>query len=219
MVKVKICGITNYNDALAAIDLGADMIGFNFYESSPRYINPQTAKEIDRKLGEHRTVKTFGVFVNKDPEEVVRIALSANLDVIQPHGDESPFYCEQVEIFSGLSIVKAFRKSDAITLETIGGYAAERENDNLQLNGVLVDAYSPNAYGGSGKLTDWGFAKELVKSGHRLYLAGGLTPENVAEAVRTVTPFAVDAASGVEISPGIKDHEKMRAFIMNAKNA
>lgn len=219
MVKVKICGITNIDDALAASDLGADMIGFNFYEKSPRCIVAEKAREIGVKIKQRYPVKTFGVFVNEDLDEAVRIALYANIDVIQLHGDESPFYCEQAEIFSGLSIVKAFRKNAEVTLDLINGYESTHENDIFDLKGVLVDAYSPSAYGGIGELTDWNFARSLVENSLRLYLAGGLTPENVADAVRSVRPYAVDVASGVESAPGIKDHEMMKAFITNAKNA
>lgn len=219
MVNVKICGITKIEDALAAAEFGADMIGFNFYEKSPRYIDPQTVKEIDKKLQDKGNVKTFGVFVNKELDEVVRIATYTNIDVIQLHGDESPFYFEQLEIFSGISIVKAFRKNDELAFGKIDEYETQRDSELFNMKGILVDAYSKDLYGGSGEITDWNFAKMLVDLDCRLYLAGGLTPENVADAVRTVRPFAVDVASGVEVSPGIKDHKKMLNFIRNAKNA
>lgn len=211
MTKIKICGITNFEDARLAIDLGADMLGFNFYEKSPRYVSPAEATYIVRELYAGSIAPTVGVFVNENPDRLLRIATHLNIDVIQLHGDESPSYVKETRDRSGLSVIKAFRIPQDASLESIEEYH--------NLDGVLLDAYSPSVYGGSGEVTNWSFAKQASKRFPFVYLAGGLNPENVADAVREVQPFAVDVASGVELSPGKKDAKKLEAFIRNAKRA
>lgn len=222
MTKVKICGITNLEDAIAAVELGADMLGFNFYEKSPRYIAPGTSRNItgklQRRFAEH--IPAIGVFVNSELDEILRIAIDTDITVIQLHGDETPDFCENVHGWSGgVGIVKAFRVNEALTIAAIEEYPIRQIAEYHESAGILLDAHSHKLYGGTGEVTDWKFAREISDIFSRVYLAGGLTPENVAEAIRNVRPYAVDVASGVESSPGKKDHKKLEAFIKNAKNA
>lgn len=222
MTKVKICGITNLEDAIAAVEFGADMLGFNFYEKSPRYIAPGTSRNITEKLQKGFTdhIPAVGVFVNAELDEILRFAIDTDITVIQLHGDEARGFCENVHDWSGgVGIVKAFRVNEALTIEAIEEYPIRKIAEYHEWAGVLLDAHSPKFYGGTGEVTDWKFARMLSEVFPRVYLAGGLTPENVADAIRTVRPFAVDVASGVESSPGKKDPKKLEAFIRNAKNA
>ena len=203
-VKVKICGITSLADARLALEAGADALGFVFYEPSPRYVSPEEAAAIIRQLPPFPL--KVGVFVNA-PADLVSSAMSqCRLGLLQFHGDEPPDYCLQF----GLMSMKAFRVRDAGTLKEMAKY---------QTNAWLLDAYSPEAVGGTGEKFNWDLAVEAQKFGKPIFLAGGLTPQNVAEAVRKVRPFGVDVSSGVEISPGKKDHAKMRAFINAVKTA
>ncbi|MBT0663198.1 phosphoribosylanthranilate isomerase [Geobacter pelophilus] len=201
MVKVKICGITNHEDALAAIDAGADSLGFVFHEKSPRNVSPQRAAAIIAKLPPF--VQTVGLFVDADVERVNWVADFCGLDLVQLHGDEDPDYCPEIR----RRIIKAFRVKDAATLKTLARY---------QVAGYLLDAWSPSAHGGTGTSFDWSLARELA--GNRpIILAGGLTPENVRDALDIVRPYAVDVSSGVEAAPGRKDPDKIRAFIRAVK--
>jgi phosphoribosylanthranilate isomerase len=196
--RVKICGITNPADALAAVAAGADVLGLNFYERSPRHVSMKTAAEIANQLPPF--VMRAGVFVNADEDLVTRAIGECGLSLLQFHGDETPEFCAQF----GLMSMKAFRIRDAESL---------KELPRFQTDAYLLDAFSPEVRGGTGEKFNWELAVEAQKFGKPVFLAGGLTPENVADAVRKVRPFGVDVASGVESSPGKKDAAKIRAFI------
>ena len=202
--RVKICGVTNVADALAAAEAGADMIGLMFYERSPRHISLATAEEISRALPPF--VQRVGVFVNPAEELVTRAIGDCNLSLLQFHGEETSEFCTQF----GLMSVKALRVRAAESLKAL---------ENFQTDAFLLDAYSKRGLGGSGEKFNWDLAVEAQKFGKPIFLAGGLTPENVADAVQTVRPFGVDVSSGVESAPGKKDAEKVRAFIQAVRNA
>jgi phosphoribosylanthranilate isomerase len=199
MAQVKICGITNAEDALAAIEAGAGLLGFNFYPKSPRYVSPSDARRIVEQLPEH--VKRVGVFVNEDAEGIARIAAEACVATVQLHGDETPEFCATLR---GLSIIKALRVREDFRVED----AAKFETD-----AVLLDAYVKDFRGGTGHTFDWSIARRTREVVRRLVLAGGLRAENVAEAVKTVRPYAVDVCSGVESAPGRKSFQLMRRFV------
>jgi phosphoribosylanthranilate isomerase len=203
-VKVKICGITNATDARVAADAGADMIGFVFCEKSPRRVAIETAAEIAPAVPAF--VVKVGVFVNPLQEFVVRAITECGLGIVQFHGDESPEFCTQFGVMS----MKAFRIRDAESLRSLPDY---------ETDAWLLDAYSPDKAGGTGATFNWDLAIEAKKLVRPIFLAGGLTPHNIAEAVRRVLPYAVDVSSGVEAEPGKKDHGKVRAFIKAAKGA
>jgi phosphoribosylanthranilate isomerase len=202
--KVKICGITNVADGLAAAEAGADMIGLMFYDKSPRNISLVTGAEISRALPPF--VLRVGVFANPDENLVARAIRECNLNLLQFHGDETSEFCTQF----GLMSVKALRVRDAASIEALA---------NFQTDAFLLDAHSKSGLGGTGEIFNWDLAIAAQKFGKPIFLAGGLTPENVAEAVRKVRPFAVDVSSGVESAPGKKDHTKVKAFIAAAKAA
>ncbi len=183
---------------MAAAEAGADMIGLMFYPGSPRHITLQTAMEISRALPPF--VQCVGVFVNPELEQVLRAIGDCNLSLLQFHGDETAKFCTQF----GLMSLKAFRIRDAHSLEPLAQF---------QTDAFLLDAHSKGGLGGTGETFNWNLAVEAQKFGKPIFLAGGLTPENVAEAVRQVQPFAVDVSSGVESAPGKKDIAKVRAFI------
>jgi phosphoribosylanthranilate isomerase len=198
MVRIKICGITNSGDALLAAELGAHALGFIFYKKSPRYITPDKARLIIGQLPP--LVATVGVFVDEDASQVREIASLAGLDWIQLHGSESPDYCRSL----GRRVIKGFRvKGEEI-------YAQLTEYQGAAL-AFLLDTYKPGTPGGTGETFDWQLAREVRKCGP-IILAGGLTPDNVAEAIKIAQPGAVDVASGVEAAPGKKDPERLRAF-------
>jgi phosphoribosylanthranilate isomerase len=202
--RVKICGITNLADAETAAAAGADMLGFVFYEKSPRSITIPAAAEIARNLAPH--VLRVGLFVNA-PEDFVFNALhKCGLNLLQFHGDEPPDYCTQF----GAMTIKAFRIKDETSLLELPKFSTDA---------YLLDAFVPRALGGTGHRFNWDLAVAAQKFGKPIFLAGGLTPENVAEAVVRVRPFAVDVSSGVEQAPGKKDPAKVRAFIANARQA
>ena len=208
MTKIKICGIKTLNDALAAIEAGADYLGFNFYPKSVRFIEKDAYADITSVLKkEHPHIKPVGVFVNSTVEEINEILRTCSLDLAQLHGDETP---EMVMSFNNKAF-KAIRLStDSETdLRTITDFAELRQGVAPSL---LIDAAVKGVYGGSGVTADWNGAAELAKK-YPLLLAGGLTPENVADAVRRVKPWGVDVASGVESAPGKKDARKMVAFV------
>ena len=202
--KIKICGITNLADALAAVEAGADALGLNFYEKSPRHVSIKTATEISKQLPPF--VMRAGVFVNADEDLITRAIGECSLSLLQFHGDEPPEFCTQF----GLMSMKAFRIRDEKSLE---------ELPKFHTDAYLLDAYSPEARGGTGEKFNWDLAVEAQKFGKPIFLAGGLTPENVPDAVRKVKPFGVDVSSGVESSPGKKDHAKVRAFIQATRAA
>ena len=195
-VRIKICGITNLEDALVATELGADAVGFVFYEKSPRYINPRTAALIIRELPPF--VATVGVFVNEPPDKLVDTAKQSGVGCVQLHGDETPEYCQSL----GLRTIKALRVKDAYVLNELRSFT---------VSGILLDTYREGVPGGTGETFDWEIAAEAAKAG-RIILSGGLTPENVRQAIEKVRPYAVDVSSGVESKPGKKDHEKLRKF-------
>ncbi len=203
-VKVKICGITNLDDALGAAQAGADALGFVFYEPSPRWVKLSTAAAITRELP--AGLARVGVFVNASEDTVTRAIGQCGLTLLQFHGEETPEFCLRF----GVSCMKAFRLRDAKSLAALPSY---------RTHAWLLDAYSPTQLGGTGQACDWDLAQAARKLGCPIYLAGGLTPENVAEAVRCVRPYAVDVSSGVEAFPGKKDPLKVRAFIQAAKTA
>jgi phosphoribosylanthranilate isomerase len=202
-VKVKICGITNAPDALAAVEAGADALGFMFYEKSPRQVTIRQAAEIIRELPPF--VLKVGVFVDAPEDTVTRAIGDCALTMLQFHGNETPEYCAQF----GLMSMKAFRIRDAASLDALQEYPTEA---------WLLDAFVADKLGGTGEKFNWDLAIEAKKFGRPIFLAGGLTPANVAEAVRTVHPFAVDVSSGVEATPGKKDHAKVRDFVAAAKS-
>jgi phosphoribosylanthranilate isomerase len=203
-VKVKICGITNQVDAVAAAEAGADALGFMFYDQSPRHIAVVDAAKITRTLP--ASILRVGVFVNPPEELVFRAIGECGLNLLQFHGDESPAYCTQF----GLMSMKAFRIRDSDSLITLKDYPTDA---------WLLDSCSSKSLGGTGEKFNWDLAVEAKKSGKLIFLAGGLTPANVAEAIRKVRPFGVDVSSGVESTPGKKDANKIRDFISAARSA
>lgn len=203
MAKVKICGITNYEDAANAAILGADYIGFNFYKLSPRYIDESEVKKIMEKMPP--SVKKVGVFVNEGLNDVKRIIEGLNLDIIQLHGDETPDYCKKIKKEAKKEVIKAFRVKNSEEIEKINGYDADY---------YLFDAHKEGLFGGTGKTFDHSLLKNIKKE---FFISGGLNAENVKEAIIATKPFAVDASSGVEKNPRKKDIEKMKNFIKAAK--
>lgn len=210
MTRVKICGITRWEDAALASDLGASALGFNFYEKSPRAISPAAAWEIIRRLSPF--VAPVGVFVNWDSSAVIALAKSLRLSVVQLHGDESP--AQAAECAKHIPVIKAFRVGSNFQLSQLNSYKSA--------SAFLFDAAPSSSrsaqFGGTGQTTNWNAAREASRS-HKIILAGGLTPENVYDAVLAVRPYAVDVASGVESSPGIKDPAKLRAFFSEVSRA
>jgi len=204
MVRVKICGITCVTDALLAVRAGADALGFNFYPPSPRAVTPEHARAIIESLPPF--VAAVGVFVDEDASKVKRIASGCGLDYVQLHGRETPRYVDKVR---PLRVIKAFRVAGARDLRRMGAY---------RVDGYLLDAYSREAPGGTGKSFDWELVRDAPESGP-VILAGGLGPHNVAKAIRKARPYAVDAASGVESEPGVKDRHLLEDFIREAKAA
>ena len=202
--RVKICGITSVADGLTAAEAGADMIGLMFYDGSPRRISLRLAGEISRALPPF--VLRVGVFVNPDEALVTRAIAGCGLNLLQFHGDEPSDFCTQF----GLMSVKALRVRNAESLQQL---------EHFHTDAFLLDAYSQTGLGGTGDKFNWNLALEAQRFGKPIFLAGGLTPENVAAAVKKVNPFAVDVSSGVESVPGKKDAAKLRAFIAAAKSA
>ena len=199
-VKVKVCGMTSLKDALVAVEGGADAVGFIFYKKSPRSVTMKTVREIVLELPPF--VDTVGVFVDETAEQVNKIADYCNLDIIQLHGDESPTFCKKIR----RKVIKAFRIKDMQSVKKLSSF---------QVSGFLLDTFSENLHGGTGKVFDWNLALPAKKFGP-VIMAGGLTPNNVQQAVRQIRPYGVDVCSGVESEPGIKDHKKVRAFLKNA---
>lgn len=206
MTQVKICGITSLEDACAAVKCGAYALGFNFYQHSPRYIAPRAARNIIAELP--RDVLTVGVFVNEEsPEFVATIAAESGVAAVQLHGDEPPEYCRRL---NGFTVIKVFRVRDAFDAGKI---------DKYKVYAVMLDAFSDESLGGSGKTFDWSLAHRARMLLPKLFLAGGLTPRNVVAAIKVVQPFCVDVCSWVESSPGKKDPEKLRRFMAAVSRA
>jgi phosphoribosylanthranilate isomerase len=198
---VKICGITRQKDAELAAGLGAAALGFNFYPPSPRHIAPQAARSIISRLPPFLTA--VGIFANEtDGARVAAVAREAGVTAIQLHGPASPLAGPSAEALDDYTIIQAVAVWKGFKPEIL---------QHLKANAFMLDAFDPVLMGGTGKTFDWSVAREAKKYG-ALILAGGLTPDNVGQAIREVRPFAVDVASGVESSPGIKDPEKLRAF-------
>ena len=206
MTKVKICGITNLEDALLSAKFGADALGFNFYEKSPRYILPEKAREIIEKLP--KEVMKVGVFVNESLEKIAEIASIAKLDALQLHGEETPEFARELKTKTNLEIIKAFRVSPEFKPEDVLQY---------EVDAVLLDAYSPREHGGTGETFDWGIAKKVQEIFPKMYLAGGLNDINIVRAMDIVKPFAVDVCSGIEIEKGLKNEIKLINFITKGK--
>ena len=204
-IKIKICGMTNAEDAEAAVKAGADALGFVFYRKSPRVVDAQLVKRIVAALPPF--VLAVGVFVNEDPKVVRDLMDKCGLALAQLHGEETASYCEAL----GRPVLRAIRLGNPGDLLALAEYKGR-----AQVRGFLLDAFSEKEYGGTGRVADWALAAEAARASDVL-LAGGLTPGNVAEAIRQVRPYGVDVTSGVEACPGRKDHEKLRAFIQAAR--
>jgi len=205
MTLIKICGITNLDDALAAATAGADALGFNFYKPSPRYITPHAAREIIEQLPE--SLLTVGVFVNEESPDAVRsIAGEAGIRALQLHGDEAPTYCR--ELAASYYVIKAFAVSDSFDVETAKAYEVEA---------IMLDTKHNSLRGGTGGVFDWSVAQQAASTIPKLFLAGGLSPENIENAIQTVKPFAVDACSALEAIPGKKNHDRVRVFVNMAR--
>jgi len=200
-VKVKICGMTNLQDVKVAVANGVDAVGFIFYKKSPRSVTMQTVREIVSELPPF--VDSVGVFVNETAEQINKIADRCNLDRVQLHGDESPAFCKKIH----RRVIKAIRVKDIQSLKKLSDYP---------VSSFLLDTFSEDQYGGTGKVFDWYLAYPAKKYGP-IILAGGLTPNNVRQAIQRIQPYGVDVCSGVESQPGIKDHKKMQAFLKNVK--
>lgn len=203
MIKIKICGITNLDDAMAAAEDGADALGFIFYKKSPRYVDPGKAAEIIHQLPPFIT--PVAVFVNEREEKVRDIQFTTGIKVLQFHGDERPEFCDRF----ATRVIKAFQVKDKDSLKHMAHY---------HVGALLLDSYREGVRGGTGMTFDWHLAV-VAKTLGRVVLAGGLTPENVAEAVKLVQPYGVDVAGGVEREKGLKDHAKLKKFITEVRRA
>jgi phosphoribosylanthranilate isomerase len=212
LFRVKICGITNVQDATMVGRAGADAVGLNFYTGSPRHVTPVKAREIAAALPSN--VVKVGVFVNSPAGEVAGVFEQVGLDIVQLHGDEPP---EILSLLARCPVVRAFRCRDS-GFRPLIEYLDRCRHMECAPAAVLVDAYQPGSYGGTGAVTDWAAVSGLTKDlpDMPIVLAGGLQPENVAEAIRVARPSAVDVASGVESGPGRKDAERVSEFVRNA---
>jgi phosphoribosylanthranilate isomerase len=217
MVRVKICGITNLTDARAAVDAGADMLGFNFFRPSPRFIEPHEAREIIARLrtelaGGGRPLTIAGVFVNElSPESLVRVAEETGLDAAQLHGDESVEFCRRLkELRPGLMVIKVLRAGDGFDPDDAARY---------DVDAIMLDSFHLELRGGTGQVFDWTVGRRTRDIIPQLFLAGGLSPGNVAKAIAEVRPDAVDACSSIESSPGRKDAELMKAFVSAVRSS
>lgn len=203
MTKIKVCGMTNPDDALCAAELGVDALGFIFYPKSPRYIEPGEARRIIKQLPPLLT--KVGVFVNEIPERVKEIIEITGIDALQLHGDERPEYCRGF----AMKVIKAFRVSGHFGLKQLRAY---------DVDAYLLDTYSKDLYGGTGRTFNWEVARKAKEYG-RVILAGGLNPGNVGKAITQVKPYAIDVSSGVEIQPGKKDKRKLEELVLQVRKA
>jgi phosphoribosylanthranilate isomerase len=205
---VKICGITNLEDALIAVEAGADALGFNFYRQSVRYIEPLAARGIVEELPSD--VLSVGVFVDEEtPESVKRIAEASGVGVVQLHGEESLEYCRALK---GRVLIKAVRVSEGFVPESVLEFGDV-------VDAILLDAFAGAERGGTGRVFDWTLARRVADLMPKVFLAGGLSPENISEAINVVKPYAVDACSRLESTPGRKDAERVRAFVKLAQGS
>jgi phosphoribosylanthranilate isomerase len=203
--QVKICGITNIDDARAAIEAGADMLGFNFYPQSPRFIEPKAVREIMFTVRTGKWVRSIGIFVNETLERIKQVERDANLDGVQLHGDETAEFCDRLkEVGAPRFVIKAVPTNNAIDFDALEHYPVDA---------FMFDAHDPGRRGGTGRIADWAVAQEGVKRLPQVFLAGGLSAENVADAISAVQPYAVDACSALELAPGKKDHARMKEFV------
>jgi phosphoribosylanthranilate isomerase len=202
-MKVKVCGITSYEDAVMVLDCGVDALGFNFFPRSPRYINPAEARRIIRRLPP--LFISVGLFVNASKEEAEEIASAAGMQILQLHGNESPEYCRQL---SKWPLIKAVR---------IGNSPVEENLNEYPVQAFLLDSRDDTLFGGTGKSFDWNLALEIGQIRPTI-VAGGLRPDNVGEAIRVVRPYGVDVCSGVESAPGKKDARKLIEFMNEVRN-
>jgi phosphoribosylanthranilate isomerase len=202
VTKVKICGITNHQDALAAIDMGADLLGFNFYPDSPRYLEPKKAADIINKLPGF--IDIVGVFVNSSIDEIHEITALCQLDWVQLHGDEDPQFCRSF-LSHDVKTMKAIRVKDKTDIHKVDSYFTDA---------VLLDAFDPEKYGGTGVTFDWNIIGHMNK---RVFLAGGIHPDNAAAAVG-LGVYGIDVCSGIEDRPGKKDHGKMKELFTNIQH-
>lgn len=202
LVKIKICGITNVDDALAAIDMGADLLGFNFYPKSPRYIDTADALDIINKIPTF--IDTVGVFVNPEYMQIRAIEELGFLNWIQLHGDETPEFCESLN-YMNIKTIKAIRVKSAEDIKKAGLYFTDA---------ILFDTYDPKEYGGTGKTFNWDYLDNLNR---RVFLAGGLNADNVVNAIE-IGVYGIDICSGIESAPGKKDHKEMKRFFDNIRH-
>lgn len=203
MVRIKICGITNLEDALEIAGLKPGALGFVFYKKSPRYIEPQKAKEIILQIPE--SIKKVGVFVNEREGRIKRIARELKLDMLQLHGDESPEFCKR---FRNYKVIKGIRVKNKDSLRDLKKYPVWA---------FLFDTYQKNLFGGTGRKFDWGIIKNIKLRQKNVFLSGGLDAANVKEAIRLIKPNWVDVCGSVEIRPGKKDYKKVKEFIKAAR--
>ena len=199
--KIKVCGMTSLEDTLVAVEAGADAVGFIFYKKSPRSVTIKAVCEIVDELPPF--VDAIGIFVNESAEQINKISDRCKLDRVQLHGDETPAFCKKIQ----RRVIKAIRVKDIQSLKKLSDFP---------VSGFLLDTFSEDQLGGTGKVFDWNLVHPAKKYG-AVILAGGLTPNNVRQAIHRVKPYGVDVCSGVESQPGIKDHKKVKAFIKNAK--
>jgi len=203
MVKVKICGITNIEDARLAVDAGCNALGFVFYKKSPRYIRPEKAKRIAAIIP--KRIKKVGVFVNAPLKQVKEIACSCHLEMLQLHGDEAAEFCAKLK---GFKVIKAFRIKKKISLEQLSEY---------KIYGFLFDTFVKSKAGGSGKKFNWNLLPKIDKIRHPVFISGGLSDKSVRLAIKRLKPAWVDVSTSLEASPGKKDHIKIQKFIKAAK--
>ena len=200
-IKVKVCGTTNLEDAMFAVDSGVDAIGFIFFKKSPRYISQKEVKDIVIQLPPF--IESVGVFVNETSDKINRVAEQCRLTAVQLHGEESPAFCRRIK----RRVIKTFRVKDAHSFKGMSNY---------DVSGFLLDSYAEESRGGTGKVFDWNLALRAKKQGP-VILAGGLNPYNVYTAIHRVKPYGVDVCSGVEKSPGVKDSRKIDEFIKSVR--
>jgi phosphoribosylanthranilate isomerase len=213
MTLIKICGITTLTDARAASAAGADLLGFNFYRPSPRYVEPLAAREIADVLRAEnldRAINFIGVFVNAaSPADIASVVRTSALDGVQLHGDESVEFCRELRaLLPDFCLIKVFRVKSGFDSGELRGY---------DVDAIMLDTFHEHIRGGTGKIFDWTIARSTRALVPRLFLAGGLSPENVAEAIAQVDPYAVDACSSLEWSPGHKDTRRMEEFVQAAR--